>query len=164
MNAVLPLILVFLLIAASFRKVRVYDSFAKGAGGALPLVGKLFPYIAAVLILANLFEASALSSALSKAQEPLFSRLGVPAPVVPLVLVKPFSGSGSLALVGQLCSQYGADSYIGRCACAVYATGETVFYLSALYFAGGGRARPVVIALFSNLAAALFACLLCQIL
>lgn len=164
MNAVLPLVLVFLLIAASFRKVRVYDSFAKGAGGTLPLVGKLFPYIAAVLILANLFEASGLSSALSKALEPLFSRLGVPAPVVPLVLVKPFSGSGSLALVGQLCSQYGADSYIGRCACAVYATGETVFYLSALYFAGGGRARPVVIALFSNLAAALFACLLCRIL
>ena len=119
MNAVLPLVLVFLLIAASFRKVRVYDSFAKGAGGTLPLVGKLFPYIAAVLILANLFEASGLSSALSKALEPLFSRLGVPAPVVPLVLVKPFSGSGSLALVGQLCSQYGADSYIGRCACAV---------------------------------------------
>lgn len=164
MNILLPVLFIIVLVAAAFRKVRVYDSFAQGAGGALPLVKKLFPYVAALLVLASLFEASGLSAALSKALEPALSVLGVPAPVVPLVLVKPFSGSGSLALVGQLCAQYGADSYVGRCACAVYATGETVFYLSALYFAGGGRARPVVIALLSNFAAALLACLLCRVL
>ena len=87
-------------------------------------------------------------------------------PYIAAVLVKPFSGSGSLSLLSRLCSQYGADSYIARCACAVYASGETVFYLSAVYFASAEGKRPflpVAVALASNLAAAALGCLFCRL-
>ena len=91
----------------------------------------------------------------------------MPEEIAPLFLIKPFSGSGSLSLLGDLLSRYGADSYIGRCASVVYASGETVFYLSALYFAGRGGKRPalpVFIAFVANFLSALLGCLFCRIL
>lgn len=163
---VLPVLFAGVFIFAAVRRVRVYDSFAAGAGEALPLLRSLFPYIAAVLILAELFEASGLSAKLQAALAPALSAVGIPAELAPLVLIKPFSGSGAVAMLSELCAKYGADSYIGRCAGVIYASGETVFYLSALYFAGSGKkgpAAPVVIALVSNALAAVLACLLCRL-
>lgn len=162
----LPLLFLAVFVFAAARRVKVYDSFAAGAAGVLPLLRSLFPYIAAVLVLASLFEASGLSARLCAAVSPLFGALGIPSEIAPLVLVKPFSGSGSLSLLSRLCSQYGADSYIARCACAVYASGETVFYLSAVYFASAEGKRPflpVAVALASNLAAAALGCLFCRL-
>ena len=150
---VLPVLFAGVFLFAAVRRVKVYDSFASGAGEALPLVRSLFPYIAAVLILAELFEASGLSLKLQQALAPALAALGIPAQLAPLVLVS------------ELFSEYGADSYIGRCASVVYASGETVFYLSALYFAGQkkGAALPAAIALAANLLAAVSACLLCRL-
>ena len=73
---VLPVLFVAAILAAAIRRVRVYDSFAAGAAGALPLLKSLFPYIAAVLILSELFEASGLSQAFAKALSPLLVRSG----------------------------------------------------------------------------------------
>ena len=161
-----PVLFIAVTAFAAFRKVKVYDSFAGGAEGVLPLLKSLFPYLAAILILAELFEASGLSAALGRALAPAFSFLGIPQEVAPLVLVKPFSGSGSVALLSEIFEKYGADSYIARCASVVYASGETVFYLSAVYFAGCRKkpALPVAIALLVNFLAAVLGCLLCRVL
>ena len=162
-----PLLFLAVFLAAAVRRVKVYDSFASGAAGVLPLLKALFPYIAAVLVLAELFEESGLSSLLAEALSPAFGALGIPKEIARLVLIKPFSGSGALSVVSELFSEYGADSNIGRCASVVYASGETVFYLSAVYFAGSGKKKPVlpvVIALVSNLAAIVLGCLFCRVL
>ena len=161
-----PLLFLGVFLFAALRRVKVYDSFAEGAAGALPLLKNLFPYIAAVLVLAELFEASGLSACLQTALSPAFAAVGIPPEIAPLVLIKPFSGSGSTALLADLCARYGADSTIARCACVVYATGDTVFYLSAVWYAGAPKrpALPVVIALVSNLFALCVGCLLCRIL
>lgn len=160
-----PLLFLAVFLFAAARRVKVYDSFATGAAGALPLLKNLFPYIAAVLVLTELFEASGLSAALQRALSPAFAALGVPPEIAPLVLVKPFSGSGATALLADLCARFGADSYIARCACAVYAAGDTVFYLSAVWYAGAPRPlRPVAASCAANLIAAVLACLLCQVL
>ena len=164
---ILPVLCAAVLLFASVRKVKVYDSFAAGAAKALPLLKNLFPYVAAVLVLAELFEASGLSAALSSALSPVFRFLDIPPEIAPLVLVKPFSGSGSLSLLTDIFAKYGADSYIARCASVVYASGETVFYLSAVYYAGAGGRRPalpVAIGLVSNFIAVLLGCLFCRIL
>ena len=164
--ALVPLLFLGVFLLAALRHVKVYDSFAAGAAGALPLLKDLFPYIAAVLVLAELFEASGLSDRLQAALSPAFAAAGIPPEIAPLVLVKPFSGSGATALLGELCARYGADSYIARCACVVYAAGDTVFYLSAVWYAGAPKrpALPVVIALASNIAAFCVGCLLCRVL
>ena len=161
-----PLLFLGVFLFAAARRVKVYDSFAAGAAGALPLLKNLFPYIAAILVLAELFEASGLSALLQRALAPAFSAVGIPPEIAPLVLVKPFSGSGSTALLADLCARYGADSLIARCACVVYASGDTVFYISAVWYAGAPKrpALPVLIACFSNLVAFCIGCLLCRIL
>ena len=164
---ILPVVFLAVILVAALRKVKVYDSFAEGIQGAIPLVLSLFPYIAAILILSSLFEASGLSAALERALSPAFSFLGIPPEISRLVLIKPFSGSGSAAVLSEILTEYGADSYIARCASVVYASGETVFYVSAVYFAKLKKKTPlapVLIALASNFAAILFGCLLCRVL
>ncbi len=163
---IIPLLFLVLFIYALFRRVKLYDCFTEGVKGAVPLVVSLFPYLVSILILSELFEQSGLSARLTQALSPLFSFLGIPPEIGKLVLVKPFSGSGSTALLSEILASFGADSYIGRCACVAYGSSETVFFVSAVYFAGSKKklAKPILIALIANFFSLVLGCLLCRIL
>lgn len=169
MNYILPLIvpLLFFLsfLFAVVRKIHVYDSFTEGIKGAIPLILSIFPYIAAVTMLSKILEASGLNTLLSKWLQPLFSFTGVPQEIAPLVLVKPLSGSGSIAVLTEILDTQGVDSYAGRCACVIYGSSETIFYVGAVYFAGLKRKKlnaAMLIALLSFLASVIFGCFLCK--
>ena len=164
---VIPLIFLALFIYALIKKVKLYDSFTEGVKEAIPLVISLFPYLAAILILSELFEKSGLSGYLTEVLSPVFRFVGIPPEISKLVLMKPFSGSGSTALLSEILAEYGADSYIARCACVCYGSSETVFYISAVYFAGVKQKKlllPIVISLIANLAGAILGCFLCRFL
>ncbi len=163
---IIPLLFLVLFIYALFRRVKLYDCFTEGVKGAVPLVVSLFPYLVSILILSELFEQSGLSARLTQALSPLFSFLGIPPEIGKLVLVKPFSGSGSTALLSEILASFGADNYIGRCACVAYGSSETVFFVSAVYFAGSKKklAKPILIALIANFFSLVLGCLLCRIL
>ena len=165
-SLIIPALFLLLFGYALFKKVKLYDSFTEGVKEALPLIFSLFPYLAAILMLSELFEASGLSAYITRALSPVFSFLGIPPEIAKLVLLKPFSGSGSTALLSEIFSAYGADSYIARCACIAYGSSETVFYISAVYFAGTKRknlVKPILISLFANFAAVILGCQLCKI-
>ena len=164
---VIPLLFVLVFLVALIRKVKLYDTFTEGVKEAIPLVLSVFPYLAAMLMLSELFERSGLSAALTDFLAPAFRFLGIPPEIAKLVLLKPFSGSGSTALLSEIFSAYGADSYIARCAAVCYGSSETTFYISAVYFAGAKKKKlflPVAIALFSNAAGAILGCFLCRFL
>ena len=164
---IIPLIFLFSFTFALFRKVRVYDSYVAGVKSAPPLILSLFPYIAAVTMLSMLLTVSGLGAKLAEWLSPIFSALGIPQEIAPLVLIKPLSGSGSIAVLSDILERYGADSYISRCACVVYGSSETVFYIGAVYFAGIKRKNfntALIISLLSFLASVVFACFLCRIL
>lgn len=166
-SLIVPLLFLSLFLYALLKKVKLYDSFTAGIKGAVPLVLSLFPYLAAILILCELFEGSGLSALFTRLLSPVCGILGIPPELSKLLLLKPFSGSGATALLSELITTYGADSYIGRCACVVYGSSETVFYILAVYFAGikrKGMVKPVLIALFANFAGAVLGCLLCRVL
>ncbi len=169
MNKLLPLIIpiVFLLtfFYATVKKVRVYDSFTEGMKKAIPLILSIFPYIAAVTMLYKLLEVSGVSGRIATWLSPVFSALGVPEELAPLLFVKPLSGSGAIAVLTEILDANGIDGYIGRCACVIYGSSETVFYIGAVYFAGLKRKRltaAIVIALISYLLSVIFACFLCK--
>ena len=160
-----PLLFLLLFLYALYKKVKLYDCFTDGIKEAIPLVVSLFPYLAAILMLSELFERSGLAEYLTSALAPCFRVLGIPPEISKLVLLKPFSGSGSTALLSEILNHYGADSYIARCACVSYGSSETVFYVLAVYFAGvkqKKRLRPVIIALFANFVTVIFGCFLCR--
>lgn len=164
---IVPALFLALFCYALFKRVKLYDCFTDGIKEALPLILSIFPYLAAMLILSSLFEESGLSKIVTDFLSPAFRILGIPPEISPLVLIKPFSGSGSTAILSELLSTYGPDSYIGRCACVAYGSSETVFYISAVYFAGLKTKKllmPTVIALFANFLGVVVGCLFCRML
>ena len=166
-SLVIPALFLALFVYALIKRVKLYDCFTDGIKEAAPLVLSLFPYLAAILMLSELFERSGLSGYLTSFLSPAFEFLGIPSEIAKLVLMKPFSGSGSTALLSEILSAYGADSYIARCACVTYGSSETVFYISAVYFAGVKNKKlfkPVLIALVANFITVIFGCFLCRIL
>lgn len=166
MNYVVPILLIAVLVTGLFKRVNVYDGFVLGARKSFDLTLSVFPYLAAIFIMVNALHASGLDVYVTKLLSPPFRLLGVPEEVVQLVLLRPFSGSGSLAILTDVYKQYGTDSYVGRCASVIMGSSETVFYVASVYFSGT-RVRKtgwaIPIALFCNLLGAVTACLLCRI-
>ncbi len=164
---IIPVIFIASFLYAAARKTKVYDSFVAGAGKAIPLIVSIFPYIAVVTILARLLTASGLEERLLNFLSPAFRFLGIPQEIAGLVLIKPLSGSGSIAMLAEVLGRYGVDSYVARCACVAYGSAETIFYVAAVYFAGIKRKKlPIAIALslLSYLLSVVLCCLLCRIL
>lgn len=133
----IPALFVVVFIVAAIRKVKVYDSFAEGVKGAIPLVVSLFPFVAAVLILSQLFEASGLSDGLQSLLAPVLSAGRRAGGNRKTRAGQAFSGSGATALLSEIFQKYGADSYIARCAASRNGSSETVFYVAAVYLRFG---------------------------
>ena len=148
------------------KKVRPYDAFTDGVKSAIPFAVSIFPYLASIFIMTELFEASGLSSVVSKFISPVFGLFGIPKELTKLVLIKPFSGSGSLAVLSEIYTAYGVDSYLSRCASVIYGSSETVFYVAAVYFAGAKTKKlttPIIISLVASFISCAFACFICLV-
>ena len=162
----IPILFLIVLLFSIIKKVKPYDAFTEGAKSAIPFAISVFPYLVSIFILTELFEASGLSSAVSTFLQPVFSLLGIPAELTKLVLIKPFSGSGSLAILSEIYTKYGVDSYLSRCASVIYGSSETVFYIAAVYFAGAKTKKltaPILISLVASFISCAFACFICKI-
>lgn len=166
MQYLIPLFFIFIFVFAFIKKVKPYDTFTDGVKSAVPFAVSIFPYLVSIFVLTELFEISGLSSLISDFLSPVFGFLGIPKELTKLVLIKPFSGSGSLATLSELFEKYGAESYIGRSACVIYGSSETVFYVASVYFAGAKTKnlfKPIVISLFASFCSCVFACFICKI-
>lgn len=163
---IIPAILIGLIIYSAVKKVKPYDAFIDGAKGAIPLAVNLFPYLAAIFIITELFEVSGLTAFLTRLLSPLFGFFGIPKELTKLVLIKPFSGSGSLAVLTEIFETQGVNSYLSRCACVIYGSSETTFYIASVYFAGAKNKKlfkPIAISLFASFFSCVFACFICKI-
>lgn len=163
----IPALFILILVFAIIKKVKPYEAFTLGAKSAVPFATSVFPYLVSIFVLTELFEASGLSNALCSVLSPLFNLFGIPKELTKLVLIKPFSGNGALALLTEIFNTYGVDSYLSRCASVIYGSSETVFYVAAVYFAGAktkNLTAPIVISLIASFFSCVFACFICHIL
>lgn len=164
---IIPVLIIALIVFARFRGVKLYDALTEGIKGAIPLALSLFPYLAAIFIMTELFEVSGLAGWLNRLLSPMWKLLGIPTELGSLILIKPFSGSGSLAVLSEIFARHGADSYISRCAGVIFGCSETVFYVSAVYFTSCKNKNlflPIAITLISTFISAILACLICKVL
>lgn len=162
----IPVLFLIIYLFAIFKKVKPYDAFTQGAKSAIPFAVNIFPYLASIFVLTELFEASGISNAVSSFLSPVFGLFGIPKELTKLVLIKPFSGNGSLAILTEIFNTYGVDSYLARSACVIYGSSETVFYVAAVYFAGAKTKKlttPIVISLIASFFSCVFACFICKI-
>ena len=166
MNYVVPVIIILTLIFALIKKASVYDSFIVGIRESLSLVISLLPYLASIFMLMEIFRASGLSVKLSEILATPLSYIGIPKELCELLILRPLSGSGSLAVVEKIFSEYGVDSYVARSASVIMASNDTIFYIAAVYLSSykdKSAGAAIAISLASSLAGAICACLLCRI-
>lgn len=163
---ILPILFVVLFIYCTYKKVNTYNHFVKGAKGAIPLVMEIFPFIASILIAVALLRASGITGWLATLLSPVFNFLGVPPELCELVMLRPFTGSGSYGILESIFSTYGADSYISRCACVIMGCSETIFYVATVYISQTKVKKllyAIPVALVCSFIGTIFACLLCRI-
>lgn len=136
-----PLILAGTAVFGLCRRVDVYGALVKGAGEGLNTVFRIFPALTALMTAVAMLRASGLLETLAALLEPLLGRLGLPPELLPLMLVRPVSGSAALGVGAELISRFGPDSVIGRTAAVMLGSTETTFYTIAVYFGAVGVTR-----------------------
>lgn len=146
--AAIPLLLLVFLGWGLIRKVKVYDVFVDGAKEGFSVAVRIIPYLVAMLVAIAIFRASGAMDLLSACLAPLTSLIGMPPETLPMALMRPLSGSGSLGIMAELMKAHGPDSLIGVMASTMYGSSETTFYVLAVYFGAVGikRTRHAVLA------------------
>lgn len=166
MNYIIPLLILLLLVYSLFKKQNNYSSFVKGAQESLVLIFEIFANIVAIFVIIELFRQSGISEYLYKFLSPILKIIGIPSELCELIILKPFSGSGTLAILSDIFDNYGVDSYIGRCASVIVASSETVFYVSTVYFSKTkvkNLSYAIPLALFVTILSCILACFFCKI-
>ena len=126
----------------------------------------VFVYIASILIAVALLRASGITNCLATFLSPVFDFFGIPKELCELVMLRPFTGSGSYGILENIFSTYGADSYISRCACVIMGCSETIFYVATVYISQTKVKKllyAIPVALACSFVGTIVACLLCKV-
>ena len=137
-SCLIPALLLVVSIVALGRRVDVYAALLEGGRSGLELVKSILPAQVLLLTAVELLRASGAMEALTRLLAPAAAWLGIPPETLPLVLIRPLSGSGALALGAELMAAHGPDSLIGRTAAVMLGSTETTFYTVSIYFSAAG--------------------------
>ncbi len=162
---IIPVLILGLVVYAAFKKVPIYDCFTEGAKDAIHLIYSIFPYIIAIYVGVQLFKASGLGTSIAEFSTPFMQLIGIPPELTELIIIRPLSGSGSLAILEEIYEEYGADSHTARSASVIVGASETVFYIGAVYFSTTSVRKlryAIPVALFATFVGAIVACLICR--
>jgi spore maturation protein B len=161
---VLPAMIVGIPLYGLFKRVPVYESFVEGGKEGFQVAVRIIPFIVAILFAIGMFRASGAMEWLASALSPVLALIGMPAEVLPMAIVRPLTGSGSVAIVADLAEQYGTDALVTRMASTMFGSTETTFYVIAVYFGAVGVSKTrhaVPAGLAADIAAMLLAVWFC---
>lgn len=161
----IPVMVTIILIHGYIKGVPMYDAFVEGAAEGFQTAVRIMPYLIAIFIAVGLLRGSGAMDYLVKILSPITTLLGIPAEILPLALMRPISGSGSLAILQDTLAHYGPDSFVGRVASTMMGSAETIFYTLAVYFGAVGikKSRHTILAaLISHIAAVMAAIFFCR--
>lgn len=163
---IIPSLIIALVLYSIVKKKNAYNHFVFGAKTSFDLILISFPYLVAIFIIIELFEVSGLSDYIAITLRPILNILGIPTELIPIILIKPFSGCGSLAVLENIFTTYGVDSYLARAGSAIAGSSEAIFFVSAVYFSKTKVSKfgfAIPIALIANLIGAIVACWICKV-
>ena len=134
----IPAVFLMILSIGAYKGVKVYDEFVEGAREGIETIVRIIPNLVGLLVAVGVFRASGALDLLIYAVRPVTTFLGLPTEVLPLALLRPVSGSASIAIVSDILKAYGPDSFIGRVASTMMGSTETILYTLAVYFGSVG--------------------------
>jgi spore maturation protein SpmA len=161
----IPFFISFFPLYAFARGVKVYEEFVEGAKDGFNVAIRIIPYLVAILVAVGMFRAAGGIQILAQWLAPVLDRIGFPADLLPVVLVRPLSGSATLGLFAELVKAHGPDSFVARTAGTILGSTETTFYVLAVYFGSVGirRTRHAVLAgLTADLTGVIVSFLVCR--
>lgn len=135
-----PCLLLTVSVIALAKRGDVYTALTDGAAEGLRVLASIVPALVILLTAVSMLRSSGALDLLAKLAAPLTDAVGIPPQLLPLMLVRPFSGSAALGLFADLLTQYGADSLIGKTAAVMMGSTETTFYTVCVYF-GAAKIR-----------------------
>lgn len=130
----IPVIIAVFLIFGFIKKVKVYEVFVEGAKEGFNVAIRIIPYLVAMLMAIGIFRAGGAMEWLIFALRPITSLIGLPPEVLPMAIMRPLSGSGSLGIMAETMAVHGPDSFIGILTSTFFGSSETTFYVLAVYF------------------------------
>lgn len=137
-DVVIPGLLAGIALVGLGRKVNVYNALTHGAEEGLGVLIHIIPALVALLTAVEMFKASGALEWFTALCSPALEAVGIPGETAALMLIRPVSGGGALAVGSELMETHGADSYIGRVAAVMLGSTETTFYTVAVYFGAAG--------------------------
>ena len=129
-----PCVVASIILHGWFSGIDIFDAFLAGAKGGIKTAFGIIPALVALITAVGVFSASGALDLITHSIAPIAQKVGIPAEVIPLALIRPISGSGSLAVLNDILQKFGADSFIGRVAAVMQGSTETTFYTMAVYF------------------------------
>lgn len=134
----IPVMVAFIPLYAYYKKVPVYESFVDGAKEGFSTAISIIPHLVGMMVAIGIFRASGAMDGLVGLVRPWFEAMGVPGEVLPLGVLRPITGAGSLAFTTDLIEQFGPDSLIGRIASTIQGSTDTTLYVLTVYFGAVG--------------------------
>jgi spore maturation protein B len=138
---VIPLIIVFIPLYGLYRKVPVYETFVEGARDGFDTAIRIIPHLVGMMVAIAVFRESGALDWVISWFRPVMEKFGAPSEVLPLALLRPLTGAGSLAYTTDLMRQFGPDSLIGRIASTIQGSTDTTLYVLTVYFGAVGIRR-----------------------
>lgn len=133
-NVIFLLFIVGIPLYAACKKINVFDAFIDGAKDGFQTAVNLIPYLIAMLVAIGMLRASGFFDILESLLTPLLIRFNIPLDLIPLILIRPFSGSASNGMLADIVHHFGGDSWISKTASTMVGSTETTFYIIAVYF------------------------------
>jgi spore maturation protein B len=134
----IPALMLFFPVYGAMRRVKVYEVAVEGAKEGFQIAVRIIPYLVLMLVSIAVFRASGAMDVLIAAVRPLTDLLGIPADALPMAVMRPLSGSGSLGVMTEIMKSHGSDSVLGMLVSTMYGSTETTFYVIAVYFGSVG--------------------------
>lgn len=152
---------------AAYKKINTFDTFIVGAKKGVETTLSLVPYLVAMIVAIGMLRASGFFDLLTKILNPVLTSIGMPADLLPLALIRPFSGSAANGIAAELIHHAGGNSIISKMAATIMGSTETTFYVLAVYFGAVGIKRTrhaIPTGLIADFTGVLVSVLICRLL
>jgi spore maturation protein SpmA len=130
----IPFLLSFFPVYAATRRIKVYEEFVEGAKEGFGVILKIIPFLVTMLVAISMFKGAGGIDLLTRLLTPVLKPLQFPPDLLPLALMRPLSGSATLAILTDIIHRLGPDNIVSLMAATIYGSTETTFYVAAVYF------------------------------
>jgi len=151
-SVAMPTIILVIIVYGLIERKKVYDTFLNGAKEGIEVVVKMFPTLIAIFVAVGALRSSGVIDLIVNLIQPITNLIKIPSQIMPLAILRPISGSASMAVAVNIMRTYGVDTFIGLITSTIMGSTETTLYTIAIYTSSVGIRKTRYILLAALLA------------